>query len=83
MSRESCRLLQISGNVELHDFVVASDGLVGAGDIRHHRIAGRKLQFLRLGQRVAGTRDLALVAVEDRQVETHEDRSRILGRQCG
>ena len=72
------RLLEIPGSVELHHFVVALDRLVGIGHVGENRIAGRLLLLLRLRKRVAGARDLSLIAVEDRQLKISEDGSGVL-----
>src|ERR1700722_9192119 len=77
------RLLEISGKVKLHDFLVAPDRFVGVGNIGKHRITGRLLLLLGLGKGVIGACDLALIAIEDGQLKIDEDGSGVLPRDMG
>src|ERR1035441_3588858 len=72
------RLFEVAGGVKLHHFFVAPDRLIGIGNVGKNRIAGRLLLLLCLRERMSGTRDLSLVAVEDRQLKVSEDGSRVL-----
>src|SRR5208283_2062148 len=71
-------LLEVAGSIELHYLFVAPDRLISVGNVGKHGIAGRLLLLLRLRERIAGTRDLSLVTVEDRQLKISEERSGIL-----
>src|ERR1035441_4319499 len=76
-------LLQVSRSVKLYHFFVTSESFIGIANIRQHGIAGRRLQLLGLRQSIASACDLALIAVEDGQIEIHEERSAIYARGVG
>src|SRR5208337_1460763 len=59
------RLFEVAGSIKLHYLFVAPDRLISVGNVGKHDIAGRLLLLLCLCERIAGTRDLSLITVED------------------
>src|SRR5262249_42276148 len=72
-------LLQVSGLVEPDDLIGSAQPLVRVGHVGgdNRRLLAREL--LRLRDREAGLRDVALVLVEDRNFDVAEDRRAVRG----
>ena len=65
-------LIDVAAAVQLDDFIVGTQSGVSVGDVGADLLGGFEGLLLRLGDGVAGAGDLALVAVEDRQVDVEE-----------
>ena len=76
MSRILLRLVEIAGAVKLDDLVVGAQAFVGVSHVGQHLVVRRLFLLLRLRDGEARARDFALVAIENRQLNLAEERSR-------